>query len=156
MVDEEFRPAALIGGNVVGELASQRTELSFEQAAMSSDTALLAAVRTSMAMIAFGFIIFEFLQKVSEKYLDGGLPAHSPRRFALALIVLGVMLLCLELISHTKYGRERRRRRHELFEQGLVRHQESSRTNSAMIVGMLLLIVGILAIVRVALSAGPL
>src|SRR4051794_14173195 len=95
VVDEGLvPPAALIGGNVVGELASQRTELSFEQAAMSSDSALLAAVRTSMAMIAFGFIIFEFLQKASERYLDG-MPAHSPRRFALALIVLGVALLCL-------------------------------------------------------------
>lgn len=156
MVDEGLiPPAGLIGGNVVGELASQRTELSFEQAAMSSDSALLAAVRTSMAMIAFGFIIFEFLQKVSEKYLEG-LPAHSPRRFALALIVLGVALLCLELVSHRQYRRARRRRRQELFEQGLVRHQETGRTNSALIVATLLLIVGLLAIVRVALSTGPL
>jgi putative membrane protein len=65
----------LIGGNVVGELASQRTELSFEQAAMSSDNSLLASVRTSMALIAFGFIIFEYLQKLGDEYLTGSLPA---------------------------------------------------------------------------------
>jgi putative membrane protein len=123
---------------------------------MGSDTALFASVRTSMALITFGFIIFEYMEKISEEYLAGALPAHSPRRFGLALLVLGVVLLCLEIVNHANYSRARRGRRHALFEQGLIRHPEATRPSSAMIVAVLLLIVGILAMLRVALSAGPL
>ena len=45
---------------------------------MGSDAALLASVRTSMALITFGFIIFEYLQKISDKYLAGELPHIRP------------------------------------------------------------------------------
>lgn len=156
-MDQEANPAAtLIGGNIASELASQRTELSFEQAAMSSDSSLLASARTSMALITFGFIIFEYLQKISDRYLAGDLPAHSPRRFGLALLVLGIVLLCLEILRHRQFQRHRRQRRQELFEQGLIRHPERARPSSAMIVAILLLLIGLAAIVRVALSAGPL
>ena len=156
-MDPEVKPpATLIGGTVADELASQRTELSFEQAAMSSDSALLATVRTSMALITFGFIIFEYLQKISDEHLAGSLPAHSPRRFGLALLILGVVLLCFEILRHKTDRRVRRQRRQELFERGLIRHPEMARPNSAMIVAVLLLLIGLAAIFRVALSAGPL
>jgi len=149
-------PTSLIGGNIANELASQRTELSFEQAAMGSDNSLLASVRTSMALITFGFIIFEYLQKLSDEHHAGSLPAHSPRLFGAALLVLGVTLLCLEIIRHAQYRRVRRQRRQELFERNLIRHPEMDRMNSAMIVAVLLLLIGIAAILRVALSVGPL
>lgn len=156
MDQEPIPPATLIGGSIVNELASQRTELSFEQAAMSSDNSLLASVRTSMALITFGFIIFEYLHKLGDEYLAGSLPAHSPRRFGLALLILGVVLLCLEILRYRQYRRERRRCRQELFERGLIRRPETGRTNSAMIVAVLLLFIGLAAILRVFLSAGPL
>ena len=148
--------AGLIGGTIRDELASQRTELSFEQAEMSSELALFASVCASMALITFGFIIFEYLQRISDEYLSGGLPAHSPRRFGLALLVLGVVLLCVEIFNHGRYAKARRARRQGLFDQGLVRHPEAARPSSAKIVAVLLLIVGILLMLRVILSAGPL
>jgi len=43
-----------------------------------------------------------------------------------------------------------------MFKQGPIRHPEMRRTNSAMIVAMLLPFIGLAAILRVALSAGPL
>ena len=149
-------PSALIGGSVVNELASQRTELSFEQAAMSSDNSLLASVRTSMALITFGFIIFEYLHKLGDEYRAWSLPEQSPRRFGLALLLLGVLLLCFEILRHRNYRRTRRQRRQELFEQGLIRHPEADRLNATMIVAVLLLLIGLLAILRVVLSTGPL
>lgn len=123
---------------------------------MGSDNALLASVRTSMALITFGFIIFEYLQKLSGKYVAGSLPANSPRRFGLTLLVLGVVLLCLEIMRHAQYRSARRHRRLELFERGLIQNPEMNQTNSAMIVAVLLLIIGLAAILRVALSIGPL
>jgi putative membrane protein len=156
-VDQESKPpATLIGGSVVNELASQRTELSFDQAAMSSDNSLLASVRTSMALMAFGFLIFEYLHKLSDEYFGASLPAHSPRRFGLSLLVLGIVLLCLEMLRHRQYSRERRQRRQKLFERGLIRHPETGRSNSAMIAATLLLLIGLAAVVRIALNAGPL
>ena len=80
---------------------------------MSSDTALLASVRTSMAMITFGFIIFEYLERLSGN-LVGELPGLSPKRFATALIALGIILLCIEIVSHARYAQRRRRRRQAL------------------------------------------
>ena len=123
---------------------------------MGSDNSLLASVRTSMALITFGFIIFEYLQKIGAEYLAGSLPVHSPRRFGLALLILGVVLLCFEILRHKQYRRARRQRRQELFERGLIRHPEMAQSNSAMIVAVLLLLVGLSAILRVAISAGPL
>jgi putative membrane protein len=146
----------LIGGSIVNELASQRTELSFDQAAMGSDNSLLASVRTSMALITFGFIIFEYLQKLGDELLAGSLPAQSPRRFGLSLLILGVVLLCLEIVRHRQYRRVSSRQRQELLDRGLIRHPEMNRSNSAVIVATLLLTIGLFALLRVALSAGPL
>lgn len=148
-------PPSLIGGSVADELASQRTLLSFEQAAMGSDNLLMAAVRTSMALITFGFIIFEYLQKLSEEYLPASLPAHSPRRFGFSLLVLGVVLLCLEIVRYRQSRRVRGKRRQFLLDQGLIRMPEAEGSNSTMIVAILLLLIGLSAMLRVALSAGP-
>ena len=156
MLDQRTKSAPrFIGKSAVDELAAQRTELSFEQAAMSSDSVLFGAVRTSMALIAFGFVIFEYLEKISDRF-SGALPGNSPRRFGLALILIGIVLLALEIANHFRYTRGRRRRRLELFDQGLIRHSESARPSSAVIVALLLLVVGLLVILRIALSARPL
>lgn len=155
---EDERPSSAVehaGRSAVDELAAQRTELSFEQAAMSGDSALFGSVRTSMALITFGFIIVEYLEKISQKYLAGTLPGESPRRFGLALIAIGIVLLGLEITNHAQRSRTRRSQRQSLFERGLIIHAEASRPSSAMVVALLLLLVGLLAILRIALSGGP-
>lgn len=148
-------PDALIGGSVANELAAQRTGLAFERTAMANDTTLMAVVRTSLALIAFGFTIFQFFHALSAKFLAQQLPEYAARRFGLALIVLGVVMLVFGIANHRYSTSERRHRRQALFDQGLVRRAPSDRPNSAFIVAVLLLIVGLLAMLKVALSVGP-
>jgi hypothetical protein len=59
-------------------------------------------------------------------------------------------------VRHKQYRRARGQHRQELFDRGLLRHPEINRSNNAMIVAILLLFIGLTAIIRVALSAGPL
>jgi len=156
-LDPDENPAPhLIGGSVSNDLSSQRTAMSFERTAMASDRTLMAVVRTALALIGFGFTIFEFFRKLTEGLLPkGALPSDSPRRFGLALITLGVVLLIFGIINHRHDTKHRQRRRQALFDQGLIGHPQPSTPNSATIVAILLLILGLFGIVRVGLSAGP-
>lgn len=145
----------LIEGSASTELASQRTALAFERTALAADRTLMAVVRTSLALIGFGFTIYTFFQKLQEKLALRGMPAEAPRRFGFALIVLGVILLVLGIYNHMQEARERRTRRQRIFDLGLVHSPEARRTNSSMVIAILLLIVGLLAILSVAARTGP-
>ena len=123
---------------------------------MASDRTLMAVVRTSLALIGFGFTIFEFFRKLGEGVLPkGGLPSEAPRRFGFALITLGIVLLVFGILNHYHDTKGRRRRRQALFDQELIGHAESTTPNSATIVAILLLLVGLFAMLRVGLSLGP-
>ncbi len=155
-----MKPAAdatsgMIGHDASTELASNRTAMSFDRTALSSDRTLMSVVRTSLSLIAFGFTIFQFFHKVSDTYIRGGLPPLAPRRFGLALIVLGVIMLSFGILNHWNEAQARRARRRRLFDEGLIHHAEFIGPNSAMIVAILLLLVGIAAIFRVGFSVGP-
>ena len=153
-MDQEVSGAPrLIGDSISNDLSSQRTAMSFERTAMATDRTLMAVVRTSLALIGFGFTIFEFFRKISQD--DKGLPAAAPRRFGLALITLGLILLAAGIFGHLKEASGRRRRRQALFDQGLIGHAEPLGPNSSMIAAVLLLVIGVFAILRVGFSLGP-
>lgn len=145
----------LIGADASTELAANRTAMSFDRTALSNDRTLMSVVRTALSLIGFGFTIFQFFHKLSEQFLPEGLPPQAPRRFGLTLIVLGVVILTFGIYNHAHATWERRRRRQALFEAQLIHHPEIKRPNSAMIVAVLLLVVGLLAMLRVGLRAGP-
>src|SRR5688572_15982559 len=155
MASETGPTTEMIGGSVGNELASQRTAMAFDRTAMSSDRTLMSVVRTSLSLIGFGFTIFQFFHKLSDQFLAGGMPAEAPRRFGLALITLGVVMLTFGIANHRHETLERRRRRQALFDVRLIHRTETVRPNSALIVAVLLLVVGLVAILRVALDAGP-
>lgn len=147
--------ATFIGGDASTELSANRTAMSFERTALSSDRTLMAGVRTSLALIGFGFTIFQFFHALNTKYSDGALPSHAPRRFGLALIILGVVMLSVGILNHWHETKARRARRQSLFERNLVHSPEVKKLNSATVVAVLLLIVGLLSILSVAARVGP-
>jgi putative membrane protein len=66
--------------------------------ALSSEQTLMAWVRTSLSLSAFGFSLAQFFQ-----YLAGQAGAQlstSPRRLGIALICLGVVALMLAVMEH--------------------------------------------------------
>ncbi len=129
--------------------------MSFDRTALSTDRTLMSVVRTALALIGFGFTIFQFFHKLSDQFIRGGLPAEAPRRFGLALITLGIVLLVLGIYNHAHETKERRWRRQKLYEAKLIHNPEIRRPNSSMIIAVLLLIVGLFAVLRVGLSIGP-
>jgi putative membrane protein len=157
-LDQDVKLAPqLIGGSISDDLSSQRTAMAFERTAMATDRTLMAVVRTSLALIGFGFTIFQFFKKLSGGLMAKGvLPTEAPRRFGLGLITLGIVLLVFGIYNHYLDIKNRRHRRQALFDQGLIAHPEATAPNSATIVAVLLLIVGLLAVLRVGLSMGPL
>ena len=156
-MSQDVQPTSqMIGGDRGTELASQRTAMAFERTALASDRTLMSVVRTSLSLIGFGFTIFQFFHKLGSQFMPpNSLPPEAPRRFGLALIVLGVVMLSFGIYNHLHEAKERRRRRQMLFDAGLIHQPEIKRPNAAMIIAVGLLIVGLLAISSVALRAGP-
>jgi inner membrane protein YidH len=155
-VEDQSTPASQwIGGNEANELSSQRTAMAFERTALATDRTLMAVVRTSLALIGFGFTIYTFFEKMQEEIIKHGFAPEAPRRFGLALISLGVILLGLGIFNHVQEAAGRRARRQRLFDLGLLHSAEPLRVNSSMVIAILLLIVGLFAILRVAAHLGP-
>jgi putative membrane protein len=152
-LNQEVKSAPQLLGDAGTELAANRTAMAFERTALASDRTLMAMVRTSLALIGFGFTIFSFFHTLIQKYLD--LPALAPRRFGGMLIILGIILLTLGIFNHQRETKERRLRRQNLYDQGLIHHPEIVRRSATMVVALLLLLVGILAIFSILTRLGP-
>ena len=146
---------SLIGGDRSTELSAHRTAMAFDRTALASDRTLMATVRTSLAFVGFGFTIFQFFHTLNDKFLDHALSPQAPRRFGLALIILGVVMLTVGILNHWHDTQSRRERRKSLFDRGLIHNPEAKKVNSATVVAILLLLVGLLAILSVAARVGP-
>jgi putative membrane protein len=144
---------ALISDDVSTELSSNRTAMSFQRTVMSGDRTLMSVVRTSLSLISFGFTIYEAFRSLLKETAGGH--TEAPRNMGLALISLGILLLLLGLLNHWQLTRSLRERRERLFELGIMHHTAKIQVSSATLVALLLLLVGIFAIVRIALHTGP-
>lgn len=136
-------------------MAIDRTAMAFSRTAMASDRTLMAVVRTAMAMIGFGFTIFQFFHTLNDRFVDGALPVEAPRRFGLALIVLGVILLSMGILNRRQEARELQARRDNLAQLHLLPERDRPLPGSAMVVAILLLMLGLFAILSVAFRIGP-
>ena len=147
----------LIGGSAANELSAQRTAMSFERTAMSTDRTLMSVSRTSLSLIGFGFTIFQFFRKVQSEYLQGvAVHPEAPRRFGMALISIGIVLLILGIFSHVNSTRRHKIRRERLLDLGLLHVDPPEKLSPALIVSILLLFVGLFAIAGAAFRIGPL
>lgn len=131
------------------ELSSNRTAMSFARTAMSSDRTLMSVVRTSLSLIGFGFTIFQFFHTLSDKFMPDTLAPAAPRRFGLALILLGVILLGLGIGNHVKETKARRERRQMLYDRKLIHHFEPVKVSNILVIAILLLLIGLVAMVHV-------
>ncbi len=80
------------------EVRDLRMPAALVRTALSSEQTLMAWVRTSLSLSAFGFSLAQFFQ-----YLAGQADAPlttGPRRLGIALICLGVVALMLAAVEH--------------------------------------------------------
>ena len=82
------------------------THFSWLRTRMSAERTLMSWVRTAIALIAFGFTIFQFLDRFNR--MPGVEPASHPQApwfFALALIGTGIMALMIALWEYRYFLR---------------------------------------------------
>ena len=61
---------------------------------LASERTLMAALRTSLSLIGFGFTIYKFFEAMRTTLGEGGpIRVHGPRRLGLTLVALGVLVL---------------------------------------------------------------
>jgi putative membrane protein len=145
----ETRPPDLIGDDPGTELSSNRTSLSFERTRMSSDRTLMSTVRTSLSLISFGFTIHEVFSKATQ-LIPGA--DRSGRRLGLALLVLGVLLLVVGIVTHSRFDRELGARRERLHELHLLRRSVHYQATPTYVAAISLLVIGLLAIADITLK----
>jgi len=76
------------------EMVKKRTDWSAINTRFASERTLMAAVRTSLALIGFGFTIYKFFESVRQTMGDGGpIRVKAPRRLGMTLVSLGVFVL---------------------------------------------------------------
>ena len=135
------------------ELASCQASLAFERTLITLDQSLMGAVRTSLALISFGFAFVLFFHQFSGLLgTDLRVPA---RNFGLTLLVMGTALVTAGLLGHRKRYKDLRLRMDELHRRKLLNEACPYRHSTIAAFALLLLFAGLLTMMGVLVRIGP-
>lgn len=135
------------------ELASWQASLAFERTLVSLDQSLLAAIRTSLSLIGFGFAMVLFFHQVrSEVGVNLQIPA---RNFGLSLVAMGVGLITIGLIGHRRRFASLRAKMDELHSRRLLTEGCPYRGSPIAVLALLLLLSGLLVMLGILIRVGP-
>jgi putative membrane protein len=82
-------------------MAKQRTDWAGIRTRLASERTLMAATRTSLSLIGFGFTIYTFFESFRKAVgYAGAVRENSPRRMGLTLVSLGVFVLIAFAMRH--------------------------------------------------------
>ncbi|HEX5998917.1 MAG TPA: DUF202 domain-containing protein [Hyphomicrobiaceae bacterium] len=120
---------------------------------MSADRTLMSVIRTSLALIGFGFVIFHFFERLR----DAGTLTHAdaPRNFGLALVALGIGMLVLGIIYHVQFMLGLRMERNRMREVGLIHGESRYPLSFTLVTAVILLLIGIAAVLSMSFKVGP-
>jgi len=93
-------------GNEIGELKIG-DKLALRRTALAEERTLMAATRTSVSLISFGFTISKFFQQLREHDIMGG-TGLSSRRVGLWLVSIGTTYMLFSCIQHIKVRKQLR------------------------------------------------
>ena len=135
------------------ELASCQASLAFERTLITLDQSLMGAVRTSLALISFGFALVLFFHQVSGVVgTDLRVPA---RNFGLSLLLMGTGLVTAGLLGHRKRYNDLRSKMDELYRRKLLTEGCPYRRSPIAIFALLLLFAALLTMMGVLIRIGP-
>jgi putative membrane protein len=142
--------------SIPARLSSRRTTLAFQRTRMSADRTLMAVIRTSLSLIGFGFTIYQFFHYLRETVgVMHLLRGEAPRNFGMALVLLGVVMLSLGIWKHIAFMLELRAERKTFVDRGLIPGDDKFPVSITLVTATLLLALGLIAIVGMAMRAGP-
>lgn len=128
--------------------------MSFQRTRMSADRTLMSVIRTSLSLISFGFTIYQ----VFEKLRDHGVITHaySSRNFGVTLVGLGILMQVIGIIYHVQFMYGLREVRRAMAADGLIHAESKFPPSFTLVTGLILLLLGVLAIVSMLFQIGPL
>lgn len=115
------------------------TDLAVDRTRLAHDRTQLAWVRTSASLISFGFTIYKFFEYLRGKGETVEPHYFGPRQFAMLLIGIGLVSLLLATIQNRREMR------------ALRQHYNAVPNSLATLVAGLLAVLGVIALVAVAL-----
>jgi putative membrane protein len=135
------------------ELASCQASLAFERTLISLDQLLMGAVRTSLALITFGFAMVLFFHQLSgEIGVNLRIPA---RNFGLGLVAIGVGLVLVGLFGHRKRFTKLQHQMDELHRRKLLIEGCPYKRSRIAVVALLLLLAGLLVMLGIIVRIFP-
>ena len=133
------------------ELSSRRTGMSFQRTRMSADRTLMSIIRTALSLIGFGFTIFQVFNKLIATQ-SAAINVNAPRNFGMALVILGILLLAGGIGYHVRYMRQLRAERAQMVRDALIHGESAYPISLVAIVACLLLLIGLVAILSMAID----
>lgn len=135
------------------ELASCQASLAFERTLITLDQTLMGAVRTSLALISFGFALVLFFHQFGGEI---GVSLRVPaRNLGLTLLIMGTGLVTVGLFGHRKRFNELKRKMDDLYRRKLLIEGCPYRQSTTAIFALLLLLAGLLAMAGVLIRVLP-
>ncbi len=136
------------------ELSARNTSLSLQRTRLSADRTLMSVIRTSLSLISFGFTIFQVFRNLSaENLLKAG--ADPGRRFGIALVLLGIIMLAIGIIYHGQFMYGLRSERKQLIKDGVIQGKSPFPASFTLITALILLGIGITVIISMLFHIGP-
>jgi putative membrane protein len=113
----------------------------------------MSVIRTALALISFGFTIYQVFQKLK----DQSVVTHdaAARNFGTTLVLLGIVMLVLGIIYHVQFMYGLRVERDQMTAEGLIHGQSHFPVSLTLIVALILLLIGIFAILSMVFHVGP-
>jgi uncharacterized membrane protein YidH (DUF202 family) len=135
------------------EMSMRRTGMSFQRTRMSAERTLMSVIRTALSLISFGFTIYQVFEKLQQ---HGQLAGASPaRNFGVALVLLGIAMLCIGIVYHLQFMSGLRVERKAMVAEGLIHGESRFPPSWTLVTAALLLCVGIAAILNMVYRIGP-
>jgi putative membrane protein len=135
------------------ELASWQASLAFERTLVSLDQSLMAAIRTSLSLIGFGFAMVLFFHQVGgEVGVNLQVPA---RNFGFSLVAMGVGLITIGLVGHRRRFTSLRTTMDNLYRRKRLPEPCPYTGSPIAVLAVLMLLSGLLVMLGILVRVGP-
>ena len=102
--------------NLDPNLKKQPTNLSAINTRFASERTLMAAVRTSLSLIGFGFTIYKVFESMRQTMGERSpIRVNGPRRLGLTLVSIGIFVLVAFALQHWLFLKELKKETNQEF-----------------------------------------
>lgn len=132
-------------------LAERRTLLSFARTHQSLDRTLMSQIRTSLALITFGFTIYQAFKGLDQSPVTIASGTEA-RIFGASLVFAGMLMLSLGLVHHVRSLRHLRELRARHLREATSVAGDFAPLPFTLVTGVLMWLIGLFAILAIVLG----